>query len=275
MVASSTASSSSPQPGPLQLPGQQVAAGDEDLLLVGVAVEAHDVHAVEQRRRDGVEHVGRGDEDDLGQVEVELEVVVAERVVLRRVEHLEQGGGRVARPRAGAELVDLVEQHDGVHRAGLGDRLHDAARLRPDVGAPVAADLGLVAHAAEGDAHELAAHGPGDRLAERRLADARGPDQRDDRAMAALMASVARSSSDASALDSSLGSSLRLAALALVAQLAHGEELDDARLHVGQAVVVGVEDLLGRRQVDGVVAADAPRQLEDPVQPRADPALLG
>ena len=39
-----------------------------------------------------------------GQVEVELEVVVAERVVLRRVEHLEQRRGRVARPAAGASL---------------------------------------------------------------------------------------------------------------------------------------------------------------------------
>ena len=133
-----------------------------------------------------VEHVGGGDEHDLGQVEVELQVVVAERVVLRRVEHLEQRGGRIARPRAGAELVDLVEQHDGVHRAGLGDRLDDAAGLRADVRAPVAADLGLVADAAEGDADELATHRPGDRLAEAGLADAGRPDERDDRAGAAL-----------------------------------------------------------------------------------------
>ncbi len=63
--------------------------------------------------------------------------------------------------------------------------------------------------------------------------------------------------------------------LALVAQLAHGEELDDPRLDVGEPVVVLVEDLLGRGEVDGVVAAHAPRQLEHAVQPGADPALLG
>jgi len=40
-----------------QLPGQQVALGDEDLLVVGVAVETHEVHAVEQGRRNGVGHV--------------------------------------------------------------------------------------------------------------------------------------------------------------------------------------------------------------------------
>ncbi len=63
--------------------------------------------------------------------------------------------------------------------------------------------------------------------------------------------------------------------VALGAELLDGEELDDARLHVGEAVVVLVEDGLGGPEVDGVVGADAPRQLEHAVQPRADPALLG
>ena len=119
----------------------------------------------------GVEHVGGGDEQHVGQVEVDLEVVVAERVVLRRVEHLEQRRRRIAAP-VGAELVDLVEQEDRVHGAGLLDRPGDAAGQGADVGAAVAADLGLVAHAAEGDPHERAAQGAADRLAERRLADA-------------------------------------------------------------------------------------------------------
>src|SRR5256886_11991295 len=59
-------------------------------------------------------------EHHVGQVEVDLEVVVAERVVLRRVEPLEQRGRRVA-PVVAADLVDLVEQHDRVHRARLAE----------------------------------------------------------------------------------------------------------------------------------------------------------
>ena len=47
---------------------------------------------------DGVEHVGGGDEQHVRQVEVDLEVVVAERVVLRGVEHLEQRRRGVAPP---------------------------------------------------------------------------------------------------------------------------------------------------------------------------------
>ena len=70
------------------------------------------------------------EEQHVGQVEVDLEVVVAERVVLRRVEHLEQRGRRVAPP-VGAELVDLVEQDDRVHRPGLLERADDATGRAP------------------------------------------------------------------------------------------------------------------------------------------------
>jgi hypothetical protein len=59
--------------------------------------------------------------------------------------------------------------------------LHDLARHRADIGAPVAADLGFVAHAAERHAHELATRRLGDRLAKRGLADAGGPTRQQDR----------------------------------------------------------------------------------------------
>jgi hypothetical protein len=87
-------------------------------------------------------------------------------------QHLEEGGGRVAVERVAAELVDLVEHDDAVVGAALLDRLQDEPRHRADVRAPVAAHLRLGVHAAEGDAVELAAERRGDRLAERRLADA-------------------------------------------------------------------------------------------------------
>ena len=115
------------------------------------------------------------------QVELDVEVVIAERVVLRRVEHLEQRRRRVAAP-VGADLVDLVEHDHGVHRPGVAQGADEAAGQRADVRAPVAANLGLVAHAAERHAHELAAERPRDRLADRRLAGARRPDQGEDRA---------------------------------------------------------------------------------------------
>ena len=69
------------------------------------------------------------------------------RVVLRRIEHLEQRARRVALERH-AELVDFVEQEDRVLRARLLHSLDDAPGHRADVRAAVSADVGLVARAA-------------------------------------------------------------------------------------------------------------------------------
>ena len=79
------------QPGLGQLPRGEVVHGDLLLFLLAIAGEPEDFHAIEQRGRDDVEGVGRGDEEDLRQVERHVEVVVAEGRVLGRVEDLEQG----------------------------------------------------------------------------------------------------------------------------------------------------------------------------------------
>ena len=78
------------------------------------------------------------------------------------------------------------------------------------------ADLGLVVDAAQAHAHELAAHGPRDALAQRGLAHAGRADEGQD------------------------GAADR------VRERAHGEVLEDALLDLLQAVVVLVEDDRGR-----------------------------
>ena len=240
------------EPGPVQLPWQQVAARDRDLLVLGVAVQRDELHPVQQRRRDGVHHVRGGDEQHVGQVQLDLEVVVAEGVVLRRVEHLEQRRRRVT-PVVGAELVDLVQQDHRVHGTGLGDGPDDPAGQRADVGAPVAADLGLVPDAAERDPGELAAHRAGDRLAQRGLADSGRPAEGQHRTAAAA----------ADELQAAVGP-----------PLAHGQVLDDPVLDVIQARVVGVQHRPRAGDVVGVLGALVPRHLQERVQPGPDPAGL-
>ena len=107
------------EPVLLELLRDEVLLRDVQLLVLGVAREVDDLHAVLQRRRDGVEQVRRRDEHDVGQVERRLEVVVLERVVLLGVEDLEQRRGRVA-AEVHAHLVDLVHHEDRVARAGRG-----------------------------------------------------------------------------------------------------------------------------------------------------------
>ena len=145
---------------------------------LGVARQPDDLHAVLQWTRDlstacspCVMNI------TLRQVVVHVQVVIVERAGSA------PGRGPRAAPRTGsprksiAHLVDLVEQEHRVATSRPSSSLWmHLAGQRADVGAPVAADLGLVADAAERDAHEVTAGRVGDRLAERRLADARaGP----------------------------------------------------------------------------------------------------
>ena len=178
--------------------------------------------------------------------------MVAERVVLRRVEHLQQRRGRVA-PVVRPDLVDLVEQDDRVHRTGLLDRPHDPAGERTDVRPAVAADLRLVPDAAQGDADELPTERARDRLTQRGLADSRRTREQDHRAGAAA----------ADHLEPALG-----------ATAPDGEVLDDPLLDLVEAVVIGIEHGAGRDHVGGVLGRDAPGQLEHGVEPGPDPRGL-
>ncbi len=236
---------------PLDLARPQVTLRDRDLLVGRVAVEADDLHPIEERAGDRLRHVPGRDEEDLGEVELDVEVVVAERVVLRRVEHLEERGRRVSAP-VGADLVDLVEHDHRVHRPRVAQCANQPSREGSDVRAPVPADLRLVADAAEGHADELAAGRASDRLADRRLAGAGRPDERENRAGALVV------------LDA-----------ALLAELRDRDVLDDAVLHVVEARVIRVEHLPGVLRVETLLGALAPRDREQPVEVVADDGRLG
>ena len=75
----------------LELLGHQELLRDPQLLELGVAGQLDYLHPVAEGRRDGVEHVGGRDEEHLGEVERNLQVVVLEGEVLLRIEHLKQG----------------------------------------------------------------------------------------------------------------------------------------------------------------------------------------
>ncbi len=100
----------------------------------------------------------------------------------------------------------------------------------------MAADFRLVAHAAQRQAHELAAGGLGDRTAERGLADARRTHQAQDRTLQRI------------------GPAL------------HRQVLEDALLDLVQAVVVLVEDPLGLDDVDLPRLGLAPGDRQQPVE---------
>ena len=139
------------QPGGPVLRAGEMRLGDGDLLVLGVPGQDDDLEPVAQGVRDAGRVVGGGDEQHLRQIEGDLDEGVAEAVVLGGVEDLEQdGGGR------GAELVDLVEDEDGVAGAGEPQLPQDGAGLGIPPRAVVAAQVGLVVEPAAGELDEPA-----------------------------------------------------------------------------------------------------------------------
>ena len=112
-------------------------------------------------RGDGVQRVGRGDEENLRQVERQVQVVVAEGDVLLRIQNLQKRGGGIPLE-GGAQLVYLVDHVDRAFRLDDLETLNDLARHGPDIRPPVALDFRLVTHAADRKAEELPAEGTGD-----------------------------------------------------------------------------------------------------------------
>src|SRR6266576_915715 len=142
------------EPVRFELLREEVALRDAELLVLGVARQRDDVHAVEQRRRDRVERVRRADEERLREVERQVEIVVAEVLVLLRIEDLEHRARRITTV-VRAHLVDLVDQHHRIHRLCIAEVADDRARHRADVRAAMAANFRLVAHTADGEPGEL------------------------------------------------------------------------------------------------------------------------
>ena len=135
--------------------------GDFDFFLFRVPGQTQHFHPVLQRRRDGVHHVGGGDEEDLRKIVFNVEIMVHKHEILFGVEDFEQRGRRVAAEIHG-HLVHFVQHEDRVLGAGFLHHLDDLSGQGADVGAAVAADFGFVAHAAQRHADKLAPSGLGD-----------------------------------------------------------------------------------------------------------------
>ena len=208
----------------------EMAAGNFFLLLREIAFHFDYLHAVKQRCGNGLQTVGRGDEEHVGKVVVEVEEVVVKGGVLLGVEHFEQGALRVAVDVAVGHLVNLVEHKHGVVRAGFDEAFHDASGHCADVGAAVSAYLRLVVNAAERHAHVFAPNGLGNAAAERCLAHARRPVQ----------------------------AKYRGAAVAAVEQ--RGEVFENALLHALHAEVVLVEHAARGLDVEFVFREFTPGQ---------------
>ena len=108
----------------------------------------------------------------------------------------------------------------------------------------MAANFGFVVNAAQAHAGEFAAHGAGDRLAERSLADAGRTDEAQDRRLAGGC------------------------------ELAHREILDDPALDLLKPIVVFIENAFGFGDIDRLLFGESPRQFDERIEISTDHAVL-
>ena len=211
------------------------ALGDLQLFLFGVAGDAQDFHAVLQGLRNGVQNVGGADEHDLGKVVFDVEIVIGEGVIELGIENFHQGGRWVA-AEVHRHLVDFIENEDRVDGAGLLHHLDDLTGQGADVGTAMAANFGLIAHAAKRNADELAAGGVADGHRERSFADAWRSDEAENRAFRIFY------------------------------ELADGEKFEDAVFDLVEAVVLFVENFFGGADVANFLGFFLPGHSEQPVE---------
>ena len=136
------------EPVALKLFGPQVIARDRQFFLGDVTGQAQRLHAIEERRGNGIELVGGTHKQHLRQVHAQIEIVVEKLAVLLGIERFEQRGGGIAAKR-GADLVDLIEHNHRIGDLDLFQGLDKFARHGADIGAPVALNFRLVAHTAQ------------------------------------------------------------------------------------------------------------------------------
>ena len=213
----------------------QMLDGDLQFLFLGVAGQLQHLHAVSERRRDGIHHVCGREEQHFRKIERHVQVVVAEGVVLLGIQDFEERRRGIS-AEVGAQLVDLVQDEYGILRFGPPKPLDDLTRQRPDVRSTVPPDFRFVTHPAEGYPDELPAERIGNRLCQRCLADSGWAKEAED------------------------------GPLHIGIQLAHSKVLDDAVLHLLEPRVIRVEDLLRSEQVKGVFGPLGPWERHEPIE---------
>ncbi len=130
------------------------------------------------------------------------------------------------------EFIDLIQHEDRVLALDPAQRLKDPTGQRADICPAVTADLGLVTHAAQRGADELAPHGPRDGLSQRSLANAGRADEAQDHAFTLAPDLILRW--------------LLEFLFSIQPQLANCQEFEDAVLDILQAVMVGIQDIYAR-----------------------------
>ena len=206
--------------------------GDVKLFLLHIAGDLDDLHPVAQRRRNCLHHIRRGDKHHFREVERNLEVVIAERKVLLRVEDLQERRRRITTELL-ADLVDFVEHEHRIVGSRLFQPLDDASGERADICTTVAADFGLIMDAAERDTDKISAKGVRNGTPQGGFPHSRRSYESENRPTHVVL------------------------------QLANRQVFEDPALHFVDSIMILLEDLPRVRDVQSVLRRNAPWKVKD------------
>ena len=116
--------------------------------IFGVPGQPDDFHAVLQRQRNVRQGVGGRNKQNVGQVVVQIQVMVVEGKVLLGIENLQQRRRRIA-PEIHAHFIDFIQAKYRIIDADFFQGLENLAGKRPDVGPAVSPNFSFIPHAAQ------------------------------------------------------------------------------------------------------------------------------
>ena len=127
----------------LHLLRNQVSFRDFPFLFQQIAAHFDNLHTVAQRGGNRAQIVRRGDEHHLRQVIIHLQEIVMERIILFRVEHLQQSRLGVSAEII-AHLVYFVQDEHRIRGSCFFDVLQYPSRHGADIRLAVSADFRLI-----------------------------------------------------------------------------------------------------------------------------------
>ena len=150
--------------------------GNFQLLEIQITGQLDELHPVQQWLGNVKFHIGSCNEQHLGQVVIHLQIVIVERIVLLRIQYLQQGSRRIA-AKINPHLIHFIQQDHWIDRPCTFHRLNNLARHCSYVCSTMSSNFRLIPHTAQGNAHELASQRPCNGLCQRRFTNARRTDE--------------------------------------------------------------------------------------------------
>mmetsp|Transcript_68222 Transcript_68222/g.120415 ORF Transcript_68222/g.120415 Transcript_68222/m.120415 type:complete len:332 (+) Transcript_68222:1274-2269(+) len=222
---------------------QEMRSGDVDLLFDCVARQIYDLHSIKEGPVDGLQVVASAEEQNFGQIEGCVHVMILEGVILFRIQQFQHGTGGVEHG-VPCELVDLVEKDHWIVHLQRRQSLHDGTRHAADVCTPMTSKFCLVSNASQSNAVELPSQGLGHGSAKRGLSNSwRSMEAKD-------------------------------WPLHVSAHLLHGKEFQDASLHLLEPVMVLFQDLVRSAKLEVILGALSPRKACECLEVRAAHRVL-